>query len=74
MRSGYRPRAKQDWSDGASVRVGFLTLEVVRKVATPGDYRPDLYVLWNPKTGAIYSFTPHHGLTRCDTIEEAMQW
>jgi hypothetical protein len=54
----YRRRAQQDWSDGATVQVGFLTLEVVCKVPTPGEYR-----LWSPKSGKKYTFTPHLGLT-----------
>lgn len=54
--NGYQtPRAKQDWSDGQTVKVGFLTLEVVEKVG--GDYR-----LWNPTSGKKYTFTPHEGL------------
>lgn len=52
----YAPKAKQDWSDGETVRVGFLTLEVVAKVGS--DYR-----LWNPKSGKKYVFTPHLGLS-----------
>jgi hypothetical protein len=55
----------EDWSD----------LEhMVAKVATPGDYKPDLYALWQPSTGRFYSFVPHNGLTRCETLEEAMSW
>jgi len=56
-------KSTQDWNDGATVRVGFLTLRVVRKVATPGDWRPDYYELVGAN-GARYEFTPHHGLER----------
>lgn len=64
-------RAKQDWTVGQTVKVGFLAnLEVLEKVATPGDYRPDLYVLRSAK-GVLYSFVPHNGLTRCETLAEA---
>lgn len=67
----YRPRAKQDWAPGQTVKVGFIAdLEVLEKVATPGDYLPELYVLRSPK-GTIYSFVPHNGLTRCESIEDA---
>lgn len=52
----FAPKAKQDWSDGETVKVGFLTLEVVAKVGS--DYR-----LWNPNTGKQYTFTPHLGLS-----------
>ena len=42
--TSYRPKAKQSWNQGDVVSVGFVKgLEVVAKVATPGDYRPDLY-------------------------------
>ena len=56
-------RSKQDWSVGATVKVGFLTLTVREIVPTPGDYRPDKYVLESAK-GVRYEFTPHHGLER----------
>ena len=57
-------RTKQDWTPGSVVKVGLLSLEVVEAIATPGDYRPDDYRLWNPTTGAKYTFTPHNGLAR----------
>lgn len=56
--------SKQDWAPGNSVKVGFLTLEVVEAVPTPGDYRPDDYRLVSLNTGARYTFTPHHGLAK----------
>lgn len=56
---------KQDWSMGATVKVGFLTLRVVNLIPTPGDYRPDVYVLIDPRhTDRVYHFTPHFGLER----------
>lgn len=55
-------KAKQDWSVGSAVRCGFLTLQVVAKVATPGDHAPDVFHLVSAK-GAKYTFQPHHGLT-----------
>jgi len=70
-----RPKAKQSWEIGDAVSVGFVRgLEVVAKVATPGNYLPDQYALWQPSTGRFYSFVPHNGLTRCDSLEEAMAW
>ena len=66
---------KQTWEQGDIVNVGFVRgLEVVAKVATPGDYKPDLYALWQPSTGRFYSFVPHNGLVRCDTLQQAMEW
>lgn len=52
---------KQDWTPGATVKVGFMALTVVRKVATPGDHRPDVYHLQSAK-GRPYTFQPHFGL------------
>lgn len=67
--------AKQTWNVGDTVKIGFVSgLEVVAKVSTPGDHKPDLYALWQPNTGRFYSFVPHNGLYRCDTLEEAMAW
>lgn len=58
---------KQDWFPGALVRVGFLTLRVVNLVPTPGDYRPDYYVLVDPRhEDRVYHFTPHFGLQRAE--------
>lgn len=54
--------AKQIWSVGATVKVGFLSMTIVAKVGTPGDHAPDVYHLVNAK-GAKYTFQPHHGLT-----------
>lgn len=51
----YAPKAKQEWIPGQTVKVGFLTLEVVEKVGA--DWR-----LWNPVNGKKYAFTPHLGL------------
>lgn len=55
-------RAKQTWTPGATVKVGFMQLKVVRKVATPGDFHPDVYHLI-AANGREYTFQPHHGLT-----------
>ena len=54
-------RSAQDWTPGSTVKVGFMTLEVIECIATPGDHRPDEYRLRSPK-GKLYVFTPHHGL------------
>ena len=59
-RSRSRNYFKQDWTPGATVRVGFMTLTVVKKVPTPGDHEPDVYhLLSNNKP---YTFQPHLGL------------
>lgn len=62
--------SKQNWTVGASVKVGFLTLTVVEAIPTPGDWMPDAYVLTNAK-GTFYRFVPHNGLVRCSSLAEA---
>ena len=64
-------KTRQSWEVGSTVKVGFLALIVVAKVATPGNWLPDQYALTNGK-GAYYRFVPHNGLTRCDSLAEAM--
>ena len=63
--------SKQAWEPGQTVKVGFLSLQVVAKIATPGDYRPDAYAL-KSATGIFYRFVPHFGIERCDNLEQAM--
>jgi hypothetical protein len=53
--------SKQVWEVGSTVKVGFMTLKVLQKVATPGDWLPDAYILQSAK-GAMYKFVPHNGL------------
>ena len=72
LRNNYRPSpAKQDWSVGQQVKVGFMSLEVLAKIATPGDYLPDAYALKSAR-GQFYRFVPHNGLTKCYSLAEAM--
>jgi len=73
-RSSYRPGpAKQAWEVGQVVNVGFVKGLVVKaKVPTPGDHRPDCYALWQPGSNRFYSFQPHLGLSRCDSLEQAL--
>ena len=60
-------RSKQNWAVGATVKVGFLSLTVIAVVATPGDFKPDAYVL-SSKT-AFYEFVPHNGLNKINADE-----
>lgn len=60
---------KQDWSVGATVKVGFLTLTVIAKIPTPGDFKPDAYVLASATKGTFYEFVPHNGLNKIDADE-----
>lgn len=58
--------SKQQWEVGEVVRVGFLSLRVVAKEPTPGDYKPDAYVLCGlgANEKKRYRFVPHNGLER----------
>lgn len=72
MRHNYHPQpAKQDWTVGQTVKVGFMSLKVLAKVPTPGDYMPDAYAL--ESNGKFYRFVPHNGLERCADLAEAME-
>lgn len=54
--------SKQTWEIGQIVKVGFMAgLKVIEKVATPGDWKPDAYIL--ERNGKRYEFVPHNGLT-----------
>lgn len=59
-------RSKQAWEVGEAVKVGFMTLRVVEKEPTPGDYMPDAYILvgLGKNEGRRYRFVPHNGLER----------
>ena len=61
---------KQQWQPGQQVRVGFLSLTVRAAAATPGDGRPDVYLLSNTAGTQLYRFVPHHGVEKID-LEEA---
>lgn len=56
-------RTRQNWTPGETVNIGFLRLKVLNLIPTPGDHRPDKYILTDGK-GNFYEFTPHHGLEK----------
>jgi hypothetical protein len=56
--------SNQAWEVGETVKVGFLTLRVMAKEPTPGDYMPDAYILINKDGSRKYRFVPHNGLER----------
>ena len=58
-------RSKQDWTVGAVVKVGFLSLRVLSAVAVK-DYLPDIYTLESLDGSKRYEFIPHNGLRRLD--------
>jgi len=52
---------RQNWEVGNTVNVGFMQgLEVLEKVASPANWRPDGYVLLG-SAGQLYAFVPHAG-------------
>ena len=55
-------KTAQTWEPGEMVKVGFLSLRVLAKQATPGDYKPDAYVLTNKAADKFYRFVPHNGI------------
>lgn len=55
-------KTKQVWAVGEIVKVGFLSLRVMATQATPGDYKPDAYILANAKADKFFRFVPHNGL------------
>lgn len=56
--------SKQSWQVGEVVKVGFLQLRVVSIELTPGDYKPDAYILCGlgASHAKQYRFVPHNGL------------
>lgn len=65
--------ANQSWAIGEVVKVGFLRLRVLAKVATPGNWLPDQYALTDASGSRFYRFIPHNGLTRFASLTEAME-
>ena len=61
--------SKQQWEVSQTVKVGFLSLIVRAKVATPGDGAPDAYILANAAATQLYKFVPHHGVEKISTSE-----
>lgn len=67
-------KKRQNWEVGNTVNVGFVRgLEVLEKVASPSNGRPDGYVLLSPNA-ALYAFVPHAGgLSRVGSRYEAVE-
>jgi hypothetical protein len=55
-------KTKQVWAVGEMVKVGFMSLRVMATQATPGDFKPDAYILANTKADKFYRFVPHNGI------------
>lgn len=65
-------KSKQVWEVGEVVKVGFMQLRVLAKVATPGNWMPDQYALTNVKGDRFYRFVPHNGCERVADLDAAM--
>jgi hypothetical protein len=57
-----RTSKNKDWTVGAIVKVGFMTLRVV-SVKAVKDFLPDIYTLENLAGTKKYEFIPHNGLS-----------
>lgn len=64
-------RTKQNWTIGSTVKVGFMSLEVIDTLAVK-DGLPDLYLM--RKGNVYYEFIPHNGLSRLNASELANIW
>lgn len=66
-------RTEQNWEVGEVVKVGFMRLRVLAKVATPGNYLPDQYALTSLTGERFYRFIPHNGCTRVTDLAQALE-
>lgn len=57
--------SRQNWTLGAMVKVGFMTLRIVSARAVK-DGLPDIYVLESLDSTKVYEFIPHNGLRRIE--------
>lgn len=67
-------RTLQNWQVGETVKVGFMSLRVLARVPTPGNYLPDQYALTNSDGTRYYRFIPHRGCARVASLAEAMEF
>lgn len=66
-------KSKQKWTVGSLVKVGFMSAIVLAAQETPGDSKPDAYILANAGGDKFYRFVPHNGIEGPFTsIAEAM--
>lgn len=55
----------QSWNIGDKVNIGFMKgLIIINVELTPGDYKPDAYILQNSNNANLYRFVPHNGIER----------
>lgn len=58
--------AKNDWTVGGVVKVGFMRLRVIEGARAVKDFMPDIYKLESLDGKKHYEFIPHNGLRRID--------
>ncbi len=62
--SGSREKAKQDWTIGNIVKVGFLNLKITGIGTETSQYGHTVYCLESLKGDKRYKFSPHEGLEK----------
>lgn len=65
-------KSKQCWEVGETVKVGLLSLRILAKVATPGNYLPDQYALTSADGSRFYHAIPYNGCTRVASLADAL--
>lgn len=64
--------SKQVWQVGETVKVGFMSLRILARIPTPGDYAPDAYAMTNADGSRFYRFVPHKGCERVESLAAAI--
>lgn len=57
-----RDRPVNYWAPDSIVKVGYMTLRVVKRIPTPGDGKPDQWELESVDGYKTYRFAPYSGL------------
>lgn len=58
-------KTKNEFKEGNTVKIGFMTLTVLYQSTTNEYYRPRAWILESSK-GIRYQFTPYYGLERLE--------
>lgn len=59
------------WEVGETVKVGFMTLRIMGRIATPGNHSPDEFAMESLDGSKFYTFCPHRGLHRAASRADA---
>ncbi len=63
-RPGGDTPTKNIWTPDSEVKVGYMTLRVVKRIPTPGDGKPDKWALTSLDGTRDYIFAPYSGLKK----------